>query len=284
MNGGYISKSLNFYQYGKQINEDVSKNNTILVKVLNESEKIDGYQFEEGLNINGMDDNPIFSFTNLENIFFFLEKVNEELFPRESYYRGVGENIRLVEIPNDSKIYVREGYMLSNKIILGKKFSNICEFSKYMNLNYSKIVEMCNLNKVFDDISNPLRKYYKYFNEFTNDEKLFYEIAKKEGIIFRDFPEKFKTDEICKIAVFTNYFAMEEVPDNIINGKFGKEICLEAAKNSLIYNGYIRGEIFNKIPSKYINYIKSELNYKSLPVKDVLKDIDYFFHKDIYYY
>jgi hypothetical protein len=127
-----------FTEYtGEQFNKIVNDNALILVKVLNDKETLRGFRFNEGLNIDTNEFNPNGKCEKGGLYFTDCRYLIE-------FYENYGKIIRLIEIPNDARVYIENKKYKADKIILNEKFTIIEEFYKnYVNSKeiYLKIVK-----------------------------------------------------------------------------------------------------------------------------------------------
>jgi hypothetical protein len=230
-----MEKFIKYHNYsGEEFNKIVNENNLILVKVLNDEEKHNGYQYNEGLNIDTVDLNSKgeckkggLYFTDYRYLFKF-------------YYRSLCEIIRIIEIPNDAQVYVEDKKYKANKIILGEKFENMRKlYEKCLN-NMEKCLEVVKNNgDALGFISESLinKKIcleavknnggaLKYVSEKLKDYTICLEAVKNNGDALAFVPEKIKDYNLCLKAVKNNGKALEFV--NLMD----KKICLEAVKNN----------------------------------------------------
>jgi len=99
---------------GKQLNQ-VFKNYTF-GKLTNESETRNGFQFKDGLNIDTIQFDPIydhesgFYFTEINKMCLLLDSGDYPMY----YYRKV-------TVPDDAQVYIEEGQLKADKLILDKR-------------------------------------------------------------------------------------------------------------------------------------------------------------------
>jgi hypothetical protein len=213
-----------FTEYtGKEFNKIVNENNLILVKVLNYDEYHFNFQYKEGLNIDTNEFNPNgecnkggLYFTDYRYLLYF--------------YEIYGKIIRLIEIPNDARVYIEDNKYKADKIILNEKIT-IEEFYE----NYVNNKEIC---------MKAVKKYgyaLKYVPENLKDYDICLKAVKEDGLALKYVPKNIINKEICLAAVKNNGLALDYVPKNIIN----KEICLEAVKKN--------GEALKYVPENIID-------------------------------
>jgi hypothetical protein len=117
---------------GEQFNKIVNENNLILVKVLNDEETLKGFKYKDGLNIDTNKFNP-----NREcekgGLYFTDYRYLLE------FYENYGKIIRIIEIPNNARVYIEIKKYKADKIIINEKFTMIEKFYE----NYVNSKEIC---------------------------------------------------------------------------------------------------------------------------------------------
>jgi hypothetical protein len=196
---------------GEQFNKIVNENNLILVKVLNDEEN--NFQYKDGLNIDTNEFNPngecekggLYFTDYIYFINFYIYKINDRI-------------IRIIEIPNDARVYVDNEKYKADKIILNEKFKKIEKF-------YEKYV---NNKEIFLKIVKTNGYALTYISENFKDYAICLEAVKNKGFALNYVSENLKDYDICFEAVKKNGESLAFVSKNIIN----YDICLKAVKNN----------------------------------------------------
>jgi hypothetical protein len=177
-----------FTEYtGVQFNKIVNENNLILAKVLNDKEYHFNFRYKNGLNI---DTNKFYPKGECEKGGLYFTDYRYLL----EFYEIYGKIIRLIEIPNDARVYIEDRKYKADKIIINEKITTI-------------------------------KKFYK---KYINNKEICLEVVKNNSLAIKDIPESMKNYDICLEAVKNNGYALNYFLENIIN----KEICLKAVKNN----------------------------------------------------
>ena len=167
------------------------------IKLTNETENHNGFQFVDGLNIDilpfdttyGCSPGGIY-FTDIENAHMWIEYGADTMY-----------HMRYVIIPNDARVYVEADKFKTDKLILSPKY--------HINNNiYMRMIER-DRNKI------------KYIPEFIInklvDKKFCSAAVKQNGMILKYIPKELIDKKICVSAVKQNGNALKYVPDTYKN-------------------------------------------------------------------
>jgi hypothetical protein len=240
---------------GKQFNEKYK--NEIFVKLTNETETHNGFQFKTGLNIDPIDFNSPEECKAVQLYFYNLNNLAKWL----RYKREDMKYMRYVTIPDDAKVYVEVDKVNANKIILSER-NLIYESEIWNNTDYQ-------LSAIKQ--SEYVLKYIK-----NQTDEICLEAVKQNGYALRHVSKQTneiclaavnqegdtlsavenQTDEICLAAVRQNGFAIQYVKNQT------NELCLEAVKENGCALEYVNNQTAeicleavkeNKIALKYVN-------------------------------
>ena len=168
---------------GEQFNKLFS--DTKFVKLTNDLENHNGFQFEDGLNIDTIKFNPSGS-CSAGGIYF---TTYQKAYLWFSYGRNVMKYIRNVTIPDDARVYIEENKFKVDKIFLGPK--NI--------IGQDIIKQVIELNYV----------HLQYVKEQTDDICIL--AVKRDGSALKYVHKQ--TEDICKLAVQGNGFMLKYVKE-----------------------------------------------------------------------
>ena len=189
-----------------------------LVKLTNEEENHNWFQFKTGLNVDSIPFNPIpgcqpggIYFTDIDNIARWLD-----------YGKGKMKYCREVTLPSDSRVYIEENKYKADKMILGERV-------EIKDLPYWSDNDYC-MSAVRQDV-----KSLKYIRDINNDIQL--EILKRDRhMIYYLLDEKKKNKiEISKEVQMeaikgSGPFIIKHLLDNEVD--MPKEVQLEAVKQN----------------------------------------------------
>jgi hypothetical protein len=256
---------------GKEFNEIFK--NKILIKLTNEAENHNGFQFQTGLNIDTVKFNPKGNCRPGGIYFCTIESLGKWL----RYNDKIMCFVRFVTIPNDSQVYISEAKIKADKIILSErkkinelenwndtkfalatvdqmgsslkyiknqtlemcvkavtKYAGALEYVNSQNFTSPEIYEIC-LAAVRSNVI--ALQYAKNHN--IDMAKLYLDAAKKDGFALYYMSVEARTREICMVAVKSNPAALLYVP------KQTRELCLEAVKNNANAIHYMEQQEWN---------------------------------------
>jgi hypothetical protein len=180
---------------------------TLFVKLTNETEIHNGFQFKTGLNIDVNKFNPIgeCKFGGI----YFCEIDKARLWFRYGYTICV--NCRDVQIPDDAQVYIEYDKFKADKLILSSK-TEIWSHNKLCQTIVAQEEESLQKVKLqTEEIC--LIAVKRNPNEFLYIIDQTYNICKtvvnRNGLILKSIRNK--TDEICKLALMQNGFALQYV-------------------------------------------------------------------------
>src|SRR5579872_3817321 len=191
-------------------------NNMKLVKLTNETENHNNFQFRNGLNIDIIPFDPTKQ-CNKGGI-YFIDAINIKNWLSYNETIGVMVHVRVVIIPDDARVYIEPGKFKADKIILGPKMiiKKYLENPDYLN----DPEELC---------------FVKYKQCTYGGETACYI---EETLI----NEEILTKEICMIAVKRWYKALKYVPEHLKD----KDICTEAFTQDIYALRYVPTELKTK--------------------------------------
>lgn len=183
---------------GEKFNKFVNDNGIYLIKFLNNSEKHNNFQYKYGLNVDFNEFTP-HGKCKKGGLYFTELKYAPE-------FLNFGPSLRLVEIPDEARIYVEEKKFKANKLILKTKYQNIKHF-----------------------INDLIPCKYKLF--VLNED--FIKFFCKEQIIncikkINFIPEDNCTNDILNSFIESNIFLMVYISENIAEKILYINTCLKA--------------------------------------------------------
>lgn len=174
------------------------------IKLTNENEYHNNFKFKDGMNIDHRQFSPNGScqaggiyFTNIDDAWrwiYYSDNVN------------VMRYMRLVVVPYDARVYIDDGKLKADKLILNQR-ENI---RKEIYLEAIKR-EYCNLKQIPD---------------FLRDREICLEAVKRHGATLYYVPNNLKDKQMCTEAIKQNGYAIQDVPDDLKD----KEMCLIAVR------------------------------------------------------
>ncbi len=179
--------------------------NKNFVKLTNETENRNGYQFKNGLNVDCVPFNPTENCKSGGIYFCQIEDLHKWLY----YDNSPMFYVRSVIIPDDSLIYIERNKFKTDQLILGEK-KPIADLDIWHN------IEFC-LSSIRQDY-----RTLQYISKQTDSIKLM--ACKLNGYALMYIPEQ--TLEIKLAAVKNNGFSIGLIKDQTL------EICLAAVKNN----------------------------------------------------
>lgn len=268
------------------------------VKLTNETECHNNFQFEDGLNIDKQSFNPSGE-CKLGGIYF----VKKDLAFMWTYYgctNGVMKYIRKINIPDDARVYVETDKFKTNKIILSprEKINReiyIAAVNHYHDLTYIPY-DMRNKELCLDILRQIPSEFGKVPLELRDNEMCIDVVKRYNHALFHIpdelmnvqlciiavthfpyalscVPNKLMSKEICIEAIKSNYEALQYVPQSILD----KEICLKAIELSLpSSSGLIRHIPQNLIDSDICHSVINKYGYN----RKTLGDIPHFLRKE----
>lgn len=213
------------------------------VKLTNEMECHNNFQFEDGLNIDTIDFDP--SGECKAGGIYFIDKTNAYLWTYYGIVSGMMKYMRDVIIPNDARIYIEENKFKADKIIL-KPRQNICKdiyvaaSLHYLSLDYLP-------NDMRDkDICFKIAQWRPFEIKNIPPDILNKEICVNAVNHFSDalayIPEKFIDRDMCVTAVNMYGPILQYVPESIID----KDICMLAIKRTSTALKYVPKYLIDK--------------------------------------
>ena len=194
------------------------------VRLTNENENHNGFQYKTGLNIDIITFNPIGE-CNPGGL-YFCEFLNFPSFLE--YNNKICKNIRKVKIPDDARIYIENNKYKTNKFILEEAKDIYSDSDLCLKVvKHNGIVLNCVKEQTYEICLEAVKQNglaLQYVKEQTREICL--EAVKQNGLALQYVKEQ--TREICLEAVKQNGFALDYVKEQTL------EICLEAVKE----NGY----------------------------------------------
>lgn len=214
---------------GREFNELFSHHT--FIKLTNETENHNTFQFHDGLNVDIIEFNPKGE-CNPGGIYFTeFEKAHMWLYYSTNYMKYIREVI----IPDDACVYVEKDKFKANKIFLClKKEIDIDLYIKGINKN----TYLCCLNLLPDSLKTKeicLKSIKLHSGTFhtlhrvpikLRDKEICMENARKCGGIY-NVPIEILDKELCIEAVKYNYNALYDIPSTILD----KDICMIAVRH-----------------------------------------------------
>lgn len=157
--------------------------NTNFVKLTNDMENHNNFQFHDGLNIDTIPFNPT-GVCKKGGIYFIIK---ENAWKWITYKNIITKYIREVIIPDDARVYIEAGKFKTDKIILEKR--------ELINKNIY-LAHVIHHNNYYDVLCN---NAYVHF-------------VKLDGMYLQYVPSLFRNEEICTEAVKQNADALQYVP------------------------------------------------------------------------
>jgi hypothetical protein len=200
---------------------------TVFIKLTNETENHNNFQFTTGLNI----DTVKFDTTKdcqAGGIYFCKQ---DQFYLWKEYNTTKCVYMRQVKIPNDAKVFIEGDKYKASKLILAER-QTILDDEKICML---AIDQNCNPLKYMDKQSDAICKY----------------AVAKNGYMLKDVHKQ--TDEICKIAVAQTGHALQYVNKQTV------DICKIAIKqnpNSFLYVKNKRDELCKLVAGKKLMCIR----------------------------
>lgn len=231
---------------GKQFNA-INRNlygdneNYILIKLTNEKENHNGFQFKDGLNVDSIKFYP-HELCRPGGIYFIFTKNARKWI---SYGDKTMTFYRQVIIPDDSKVYIENGKFKTDKLFLNQR-QNI------LNLNFNFIKHNPKLLKYIKHQTEEIcieaiRKNWRVFPYIKNKtDNVCLEAVKQNGAIIEYIENK--TDEICYIAIKEFGYALKYAT------KQTNELCLMAVKQ----NGYALEHVMNQTEEICLAAVKKD--------------------------
>ena len=177
---------------GAQFNEIF--HNVQLFKLTNDTEYHNGFQFDDGLNIDTVKFTPKGS-CEPGGIYFTEEKW---IWKWICYRQQIMIYIRGVTIPNDAQVYIEENKFKADKLILGPREK----------INRDVYLQSMNYKNGGHTILKHLPKYMK-------DKDMCMEFVKCNGYALQYVPEVIIDKEICIAAIKQQPHAFRYVPSHI---------------------------------------------------------------------
>jgi hypothetical protein len=202
---------------------------TVFVKLTNETEIHNGFQFKTGLNVDIIEFNPTGQCKKGGIYFCEYDKMSMWI----QYASTICVNYRIVKIPEDAKVYIEKDKYKADKMILYEKKDirndeEICKilFTKGIHPIYKIIDQKEEICKIaVAEYGTALRYVHDQTDEIC---KL---AVAQDGSALRYV--KVQTEEICKIAVAQNGYALIYVNDQT------DEVC----KIAVAQNGYALDDV-----------------------------------------
>src|SRR5579872_410359 len=207
-----------------------------LVKLTNETENHNGFQFQDGVNVDNVPFNPSGQCSKGGIYFIDSTAIN-----RWRSYSNVGKMIyiRNVSIPDDARVYIEEEKFKTNKIILGPKMiienyledpyyledpENLC-FVKYKKSEYGSIRPYIDESLINEDILTKeicmiaVRRWYfalSHIPEHMRDIDICTEAFKQNIYALHYIPTDLKTKEICISALEKDHNLIKHIPEHLL--------------------------------------------------------------------
>jgi hypothetical protein len=246
--------------------EEFNKLNTgiLFVKLTNETENHNGFQFQTGLNVN----TKIINITTkcTDDGIYFCEINKLALW---DYYNG--EQMvycRPLKIPNDALVYVYDNKFETNKLILGDK-REISTLQLWNNLNYCIKAVRLNKNIMKYIQSNDILKQVQQVLDGLNHVKIktYYiclDAVKHNGMelkyICNDMDKIISDQDSTKFISQTeiNSIYVEAIKQNhrsyIYINSWTKELFTELVKQNGIFIRFLPNDIFRPCTEEYDNF------------------------------
>lgn len=229
-------------------------NDFICVKLTNQVENHNLYQFCDGLNIDNVPFDP--SGECSKGGIYFIEEQYIDYWTKYNDKRM--EHVRDVIIPEDARVYVESTKFKTDKLILGPKLSIILrrvmiKLRKDPTLLFTIDHRQIQLLKEF---CSSLVKYDRFMiirvPSCLRDENMYRQVmidretclilVRRDGLILEHVPETMKDKEICMTALKGNYLALEHIPDSIKD----REMYMIALHNNVNAFTFVPDDIKDK--------------------------------------
>lgn len=221
----HIGKVLNGTEFNHIFND------IVFVKLTNEAENHNEFQFKDGLNIDTKDfrtdiicDYGLY-FTDYDNMHRWIDY---------GYY--IMRYIRKVTIPNDARVCIENnGKYKTDKFILSSREAIENEiYLKVVKTNSDIIISMPDFLKTKEICLEAIKQdinMLEYIPEYLKNKEIYLEIVKQYGNKLRDVPKHLSDGEICLEAVKENGCALQYVSESLQN----YTLCIQEA---IKQNGY----------------------------------------------
>ena len=224
---------------GKEFNEKYGDKK--FVKLTNESENHNGYQFQTGLNVDTVEFNPKGSCQPGGIYFCELGKLSKWL---EYYYQKMVYG-RSVSIPEDAEVYEEEDKWKADRLVLGER-EEIGELGVWDDEKYCLEAVKENgsaLKYVKDQTEEMCMKAVRengYALQFVKNqtENVCMEAVRQNGYALEYVRDQ--TEAICMAAVKGNGYALEYVSDQT------KEICMAAVRQNSNALRYVKIKVYSR--------------------------------------
>lgn len=196
----------NVVMSGKVFNETYP--NVSLIKLTNENENHNGFQFNDGLNIDNVDNIDNIDTQKIKSIggIHFIEKTYAH---KWIYYNNMTMlYMRAVTIPDNALIYIEPFVLKANKVILGPK--------------------MPISREIYLETARNMWFLLRFMPKPMWNKEICLEAVKQSSLALHDIPIELKDKEIYMEAVKRSASALSLVPEPLRD----YDICLEAVKQT----------------------------------------------------
>lgn len=138
---------------------------------------------------------------------------------------GVMSYMRKVTIPDDARVYIKNGVFKTDKFVLSHREKiDVSIYQQYLD------AELDNFSTWGDNPSRIVLKYL-FDNKIVLNKEFYARLINYDGLFISYIPEHLRDYDICLRAACKEYAAFSYIPKHIIN----KTIYIEALKNRSIF-------------------------------------------------